>query len=302
MTLYFPCDVLHLNLVLTQTFSSSFSTVWGFSPWRCDSLWDFVCACRLWRSHFECTFCSWSSNLCLVLLVLVSVPRSLSLVNGTLHFLEILVPSLIDFLPMLTSSHPPPSLLRSKWFLHVCSCENCFVRLALSDSYSLMITLLSPGSAQSKMFRILVHLVWLLVVRRVARTLQVLSLLATLLAHVHSMRLALRLHAAFSSTLVTACGNPDTLKSKSVSSCCVNKPTDCPLFTSLSVLYIGTFAAKQDTLVDFLSKPTEWLLTLHKSPCAYDWVWGLWLGLVGVFTNSFLNKFGGIRSNAYAFS
>ena len=39
----------------------------------------------------------------------------------------------------------------------------------------------------------------------------------------------------FSVCFATACGNPDTLKSMSLSSSCVNKPVDCPL-TSLPVL------------------------------------------------------------------
>ena len=44
-----------------------------------------------------------------------------------------------------------------------------------------------------------------------------------------------REHEIFSACFTTACGNPDTLKSMSISSSCVNKPMDCPL-TSLSVL------------------------------------------------------------------
>ena len=40
----------------------------------------------------------------------------------------------------------------------------------------------------------------------------------------------------FSACFATACGNPDTLKSMSISSRCVNKPIDCPLFTCLTVL------------------------------------------------------------------
>ena len=49
---------------------------------------------------------------------------------------------------------------------------------------------------------VLVLLVQLLGVLRLARALLVLPLLATLLAHVRSMRLALRLRAVFSSVLV----------------------------------------------------------------------------------------------------
>ena len=47
----------------------------------------------------------------------------------------------------------------------------------------------------------LVHLVLLLGVRRLVRTLLLLPLLATLLVHVRSMRLAFRLDAVFSTAL-----------------------------------------------------------------------------------------------------
>ena len=39
----------------------------------------------------------------------------------------------------------------------------------------------------------------------------------------------------FSACCATACGNPDTLKSMSISSRCVNKPMDCSLSTCLPV-------------------------------------------------------------------
>ena len=104
----------------------------------------------------------------------------------------------------------------------------------------------------------------------------------------------------------------------SISSRCVKKPMDCPLSTGLSVLiwsastfssaslswskrstdtgtqlenrsprtYIGAFAVKQDTFVDFLSNRTGWLLTLNRSLRSYNSIFGLWLGLLGVFTTS----------------
>ena len=52
-------------------------------------------------------------------------------------------------------------------------------------------------------------------VRRLVRTLLVLPLLATLLAHVRSMRLALRLHAVFSSALVPSTSYTLTLSMRS---------------------------------------------------------------------------------------
>ena len=45
--------------------------------------------------------------------------------------------------------------------------------------------------------------------------------------------------------------------------------------------FIGAFAIKQDTFVDFLSNRTGWLLTLNKSPRCNNWIFGLWLGFVG---------------------
>ena len=61
-------------------------------------------------------------------------------------FLEILVPSLIDFLRMLTSSHPPPSLLRSRNDFST----SVAVRIALFDLSCLVLVddhaPLSPGS------------------------------------------------------------------------------------------------------------------------------------------------------------
>ena len=82
----------------------------------------------------------------------------------------------------------------------------------------------------------------------------------------------------------------------------------------VSCSYIGAFAVKQDTFVGFLSTRTGWLLTLSKSPCSNHWIFGLWLGLLGVFTtpatsepNSFIQLslkeiFGGGRGDAYTFS
>ena len=55
--------------------------------------------------------------------------------------------------------------------------------------------------------------------------------------------------------------------------------------------HVGAFAAKQDTFVDFLSGRNGWLLPLNRSLRSYNWVFGFWLGLLGVFTSSsnFLN-------------
>ena len=49
--------------------------------------------------------------------------------------------------------------------------------------------------------------------------------------------------------------------------------------------WVCAFVAKQDIFSDFLGKQTRWLLT-HRSPRAYNWIFGLWLGLLGVFTTS----------------
>ena len=74
-----------------------------------------------------------------------------------------------------------------------------------------MITLLSPGSGLGRLLDLLLScsefsFIWfkLLGVRRLARTLLVLSFLPTLLAHVRSMRLAVLLHAVLSSALVSS--------------------------------------------------------------------------------------------------
>ena len=111
----------------------------------------------------------------------------------------------------------------------------------------------------------------------------------------------------FSACFTTACGNPDTLKSMSVSSHCVNKPMDCSLSMGLYVLtgsassswstrstdtgtqlftspcsYIGAFAVKQDTFVDFLSPRTGRLFCHNRSPCSMNWI-RVWLGWLGGF-------------------
>ena len=103
-----------------------------------------------------------------------------------------------------------------------------------------------------------------------------------------------------SACFTTACGNPDTLESMSISSHCVNKPMYCSLFTGLSVLiwsaptffvcvfvfvykfnrhwhttldgwwsihrshrsWVCAFATTQDIFSDLLSERTRWLLTL----------------------------------------
>ena len=48
----------------------------------------------------------------------------------------------------------------------------------------------------------------------------------------HDLLHEVREHGSFT----TACGNPDTLKSMSMSSRCVNKSMDCSLSTGLTVL------------------------------------------------------------------
>ena len=119
-------------------------------------------------------------------------------------FLEIAVPSLTDFLRMLAAPRPPPSLKRSRKDFSTVAVRIASFGTVLSDSYSFMMALpsllanpllscsefLGHGAASE----ILVLLV-LLGVRRLACTLLVRPLLATLLAHVRSMRLAFRLHA-----------------------------------------------------------------------------------------------------------
>ena len=74
----------------------------------------------------------------------------------------------------------------------------------------------------------------------------------------------------FSACFTTACGNPDTLKSMSISSCCVNKSIDCSLPTGHSVLTrsSSTFSSvsvssskpSTDTLV--LSQPSKKCLSI----------------------------------------
>ena len=58
-----------------------------------------------------------------------------------------------------------------------------------------------------------------------------------------------REHGKFSACFTTACGNPDTLKSMSISSRWVNKPVDCPL-TGLAVLVwsASTFSSSSSSL------------------------------------------------------
>ena len=106
------------------------------------------------------------------------------------------------------------------------------------------------------------------------------------------------------------------LKSMSISSRCVNKPMDCPIFIRLTVLIwsASTFSSAswsylnvQQTLAhhssqgplclrwcfrnqtrhlfDFHGKQTRWWLT-HRSHRSYNWMFGLWLDLLGVSTTS----------------
>ena len=80
----------------------------------------------------------------LVLLVLVSVPRCLPRQWYASPSWKIVVPSLTEFLRMLTSSHPSPSLLRSRTdFSTSVGVRIPSFDIELSDSDSLMVTL--PG-------------------------------------------------------------------------------------------------------------------------------------------------------------
>ena len=100
----------------------------------------------------------------------------------------------------------------------------------------------------------------------------------------------------------------------SISSRSVNKPMDCSLSKGLSVLTwsASTFSSPSlswsqsltDTgaqlerslpvltlvlsqpFFDFLSSRTGWLLCQNTSPCSNNWILGLWLGSLGVFTTS----------------
>ena len=63
--------------------------------------------------------------------------------------------------------------------------------------------------------------------------------------------------------------------------------TGTQLENKSSCSYIGAFAFRQDTFVDFLSTRTRWLLCQDRSPCflQLDFCF-FWLGLLGVFTTS----------------
>ena len=91
--------------------------------------------------------------------------------------------------------------------------------------------------------------------------------------------------------------------------------TGTQLFTGLSRSPVCAFTVKQDTFVDFLSTRTRWLLTLHMSPCSYNWIfwffcWVCWESSLPPATsdpNSFIQLsskeiFGGGRGDAYTFS
>ena len=64
------------------------------------------------------------------------------------------------------------------------------------------------------------------------------------------------------------------------------KPMDCSLSTGLTVFTLVLCAVKQDTFVDFLSTRTGWSLCRNRSPSSNNWIFGFWLGLLGVFTTS----------------
>ena len=78
--------------------------------------------------------------------------------------------------------------------------------------------------------------------------------------------------------------------------------------------WVCDFTAKQDILSDLPSKQTRWLLTLHRSHRAYNWVFDFgWVCLESFpppatsESNSFIQLslkviFGGSRGDAYTFS
>ena len=101
--------------------------------------------------HTECTFCSWPRTSPCSPRPRLGTSLSPSSVVRFI-FLEIVVPSLIDFLRMLTSSHPPPSLLLSRNdFSTSVAVRIASFDIVLSDSYSF------PGSAQGSVLDLLLN-------------------------------------------------------------------------------------------------------------------------------------------------
>ena len=124
-----------------------------------------------------------------------------------------------------------------------------------------------------------------------------------------------------SACFTIACGNPDTLKSMSMFSHCVNKPGGCSstglpvltwfasTFSSASLSwstrltdtgtqlshcsFIGALADKVRNIFDFLNTRTGLLLWQTGLLVLTLWFFGLWLGLLGVFStfSNFWNKF-----------
>ena len=90
----------------------------------------------------------------------------------------------------------------------------------------------------------------------------------------------------------TACDNPGTLKSMSISSSWVNKPMDCSLSTGLPVLIwsASTFSPASLSL-STRSTDTGTQLWLNGGPFTGltvldNWMFCFWLGLLGVFVTS----------------
>ena len=96
---------------------------------------------------------------------------------------------------------------------------------------------------------------------------------------------------------------------------CVNKSMDCSLSTGLPVqtwsastfssaslscskrltntgtqlenkFFHWCFRSQVRNVFDFLNTRTGLLLWQNRSPCSNNWIFGLWLGLLGVFTTS----------------
>ena len=129
----------------------------------------------------------------------------------------------------------------------------------------------------------------------------------------------------------------------SISSRCANNSMDCPPLTNLAALLFDLrqrfrqrlclslnvqqtlahncsqvsqrlhwcFRSQTRHICRFSEKRTGWLLTLKRSHRSYNWIFGFWLGLLGVFTVSepksfiqswFKEIFGGGRGDAYTFS
>ena len=63
----------------------------------------------------------------------------------------------------------------------------------------------------------------------------------------------------------------------------VQQDTGRQLSTALPVLTLVLSQSNKTRLSIFLSTRTGWLLTLYRSPCSYNWIFGFWLGLLRVY-------------------